>query len=254
MPSSRASCGIAAPSWWDCEAGAGVSSSRPSEPAGPVPPVVLDLPFTGRWRAEMSPARRVPSHGTDLFGITYAIDFVGVDDRDRSAAPSWRSLWTPEPPESFAGFGRPILAPAAGRVVLAHDGEPDHSGRRSPVTLVPYALGQADRVRAGIAAVAGNHVVLALGPRGPFVGLVHLRRGTVRVRIGDDVSSGDPLAECGNSGNSTQPCVHVQVTDSVDWQAARGLPIRFRSYRSASTGAVVHGGVPGEREIIETIR
>jgi hypothetical protein len=202
----------------------------------------------------MSPARRVPSHGTDLFGITYAIDFVGVDDRDRSAPPSWRSLISTEPPERFAGFGRPILAPVAGRVVLAHDGEPDHDGRRSPATLVPYALGQARRVREGIAAIAGNHVMLAIGPRGPFVGLVHLRRGTLRVRVGDEVSPGDVLGDCGNSGNSTQPCVHVQVTDSVDWPVARGVPIRFRAYRSASTGAVVRGGIPGEREIIETIR
>jgi hypothetical protein len=219
-----------------------------------VPPVVLELPFTGRWRAEMSPARRVPSHGTDLFGITHAIDFVGVDDRDRSAPASWRSLVRTEPPESFAGFGRPILAPAAGRVVLAHDGEPDHAGRRSPATLVPYALGQAGRVRAGIAAIAGNHVVLAVGPHGPFVGLVHLRCGTVRVRVGDDVSSGDPLAECGNSGNSTQPCVHVQATDSVDWPVARGVPLRFRAYLSTSTGVVVHHGIPQEREIIQAIR
>jgi hypothetical protein len=231
-----------------------VSGVRQAPRAERVPPVVLELPFTGRWRAEMSPARRVPSHGTDLFGITYAIDFVGVDDRDRSAPASWRSLVGTEPPESFAGFGRPILAPASGRVVLAHDGEPDHPGRRSPVTLVPYALGQARRLRAGITAIAGNHVMLALGPRGPFVGLVHLRRGSVRVRAGDDVSPGDVLGECGNSGNSTQPCVHVQVTDSVEWPGARGVPIRFRAYRRASNGAVVENGIPGEREIIETIR
>jgi len=73
----------------------------------------------------------------------------------------------------------------------------------------------------------------------------------VRVGIGDVVSVGDLLAECGNSGNSTEPCVHVQVTDSTDWPTARGIPIRFRAYRSVSTGATVQSGLPGEREIVE---
>lgn len=215
-------------------------------------PLVLDLPFRGRWRAEMSPARRVPSHGTDLFGITHAIDFVGVDDRGRSAPISWRTL-TSEPAEAFVGFGRPILAPVAGTVVVAHDGEPDHAGRRSPLTLLPYALGQPARVRAGIAAIAGNHVIVAVAPAGPFVGMVHLRHASVQVSVGDVVAAGDQLAECGNSGNSTQPCVHLQVTDSIEWRVARGIPMLFRSYRSIDAGSTVRGGMPGEREVVEPV-
>jgi hypothetical protein len=213
-------------------------------------PLVLDLPFDGRWRAEMSPARRVPSHGTDLFGITYAIDFVGVDDHGRSAARSWRTLLA-EPAQTFVGFGRPINAPAAGTVISVHDGELDHAARRSALTLIPYMLGQAGRVRAGIDAIAGNHVIIAVSPTGPFVGLVHLRQGSLSVGIGDVVSVGDLLAECGNSGNSTEPCLHVQVTDSIDWRVARGIPIVFRAYRSVDTGATIQNGLPGEREIIE---
>jgi len=134
-----------------------------------------------------------------------------------------------------------------------HDGEPDHVGRRSQLALVPYALGQAARVRAGIGAIAGNHVVLAIRPSGPFVALVHLRRGSLRVAAGDVVAVGDQLAECGNSGNSTEPCVHVQVTDSPDWNSARGVPMAFRSYRSLRTGAIVTEGMPEEAEVIEAL-
>ena len=77
-------------------------------------------------------------------------------------------------------------------------------------------------------AVAGNHVVLGLGPTGPYVLLAHLRRGTVRVAPGDELDLGAPVGECGNSGNSTEPHVHLQVTDSVAWETAVGLPIAFR--------------------------
>ena len=41
--------------------------------------VIGRLPFEGEWLTEVSPTRRVPSHGTDLFGTTYAFDFLAVD-------------------------------------------------------------------------------------------------------------------------------------------------------------------------------
>lgn len=207
-------------------------------------PVVLDLPFTGRWRVENSPARRVPSHGTDLFGTTWAIDFVPVDERGRSAPVTWRTVLGAEATERFVGFGRPVLAPVAGTVVVAHDGEHDHVGRRSPLTLVPYALTQARRVRAGMDAVAGNHVVIRIGDHGPYVALVHLRRGSVTAKVADVVEAGRQVGQCGNSGNSTQPHVHVQVCDSVDWDFARGLPLAFRR-------AGAEPWVPAEGEIVE---
>lgn len=191
-------------------------------------PVVLDLPFRGRWRAEMSPARRIPSHGTTLFGTSHAIDFVAVDVAGRSAPRSWRRAFATEPPEIFVGFGAEILAPVAGRVVAVHDGEEDHEARRSQLALVPYALGQAGRARQGHHALAGNHVVIEPGPGGPVVLLAHLRRGSVRVEAGERVRVGDVVGECGNSGNSTEPHVHVQVSDSSDWDLAKGVPLTFR--------------------------
>src|SRR5690606_3865299 len=101
-------------------------------------------------------------------------------------------------------------------VVATHDGEPDHEARRSPFALVPYALTQASRARAGHHALAGNHVVIEVAG-GHVVLLAHLRRGSLRVHPGRRVSAGDVVGECGNSGNSTEPHVHVQVSDRVDW-------------------------------------
>lgn len=191
-------------------------------------PLVLDLPFRGRWRTEMSPARRVPSHGTTLFGTSHAIDFVAVDGRGRSGPRSWRTVLATEEPEIFVGFGAPVLTPVGGRVVALYDGEEDHEARRSQLALVPYALTQASRARRGHRALAGNHVVIEVAPGGPVVLLAHLRRGSARVQVGDEVAVGQPVGECGNSGNSTEPHVHVQVSDTMDWKGARGLPLAFR--------------------------
>ncbi len=198
-------------------------------PMGESHPVVLSWPLRGRFVARNSPARRVPSHGTHRMGTTYAIDLVPVDERGRSAPWTWRAVFAMERPEKFVGFGSPVLAPRSGKVVIVHDGEPDHAARRSQLALVPYMLGQTARVRSGVGAVAGNHVVIDAGEGGPFVLLAHLRRGSANVRVGDTVRMGDRVASCGNSGNSTQPHVHLQATDSTAWDRARGLPIAFET-------------------------
>jgi len=221
-------------------------------------PVALSLPFEGRWLVQNSPARRVPSHGLDLLGQRYAIDFVAVDERGRTAPRrDWRTALSTEPPERFFGFGLPILAPVDGVVVQAHDGESDHQARRSQLALVPYALGQASRVRQGPDALAGNRVVMRDHASGMLVALVHLRAGSLRVGIGDEVVRGDPLAECGNSGNSTQPHVHVQVMDSTDFHLAQGVPLVFALYRQwgPASGAVadVDSGIPLERAIVASL-
>ncbi|MFN3866683.1 MAG: M23 family metallopeptidase [Demequina sp.] len=170
-------------------------------------------------------------------GTTFAIDLIPVDNSGRSAPWTWRAAVAPERPERFVGFGAAVSAPVAGRVVIAHDGEEDHEARRSQLALVPYMAGQARRIRRGQHAIAGNHVVIALGNDGPFALVAHLRRGSVVVDVGERVEAGQQVGECGNSGNSTQPHVHVQVTDSIDWSRARGLPLAFETPEGAALPA-----------------
>jgi hypothetical protein len=233
-----------------------VARDVPSPPT--TPSVEVSLPFRGRWVAENSPARRVPSHGTDLFGTRYAIDFSGVDDHQRTATVrDWRTILATEPPERFFSFGRPILAPGSGTVVAVHDAEPDHPARRSPLALVPYALSQASRVRAGVAAIAGNHVIIELAESSTFAALTHLQHESIVVAVGQQVRDGQQVARCGNTGNSTQPHVHVQVMDRADPSVAEGVPMTFRHFREWSSGVTQaqdrERGMPGEGAVVEPL-
>ena len=218
----------------------------------PTVPLLLHLPGEGRWQARNSPARRVPSHGSHLFGTTYAIDLVPVDDRGRSGPVSWRTVLATEDPVRFVGFGRTVTAPLAGRVVFTHDGESDGVVRRSPVAFLGHLREQTERARRGLPGLAGNCVVIEVEPEGPYVLVAHLRCGSVAVRPDDVVMPGAPIGECGNSGNSTQPHVHLQVTDSLDWQTTRGLPLAFHAYRGRR-GDVIGQGLPDEGEVVEAI-
>jgi hypothetical protein len=184
-----------------------------------------------------SPADRVPSHGTSLFATAYAIDFVPVDGRGRSARLSLASILHPEPPETFAGFGRSLTAPAGGVVVAVHDGEPDHEAFRG-IPSIGYALTQQRRAANGWTGLSGNHVIIR-SRTGGFVALCHLQHGSVRVSVGQSVAIGDDMGQCGNSGNSTEPHVHVQAMDAIDPQHARAIPISFQ------------GGLPRNREVVD---
>lgn len=188
---------------------------------------VLDLafPFAGRWLTQNSPADRVPSHGTTRFASSHAIDFVPVDAEGRSAGYSFASLLRPEPPERFVGFGRAVLAPADGTVVAVHDTEPDHAAHRG-FPSIGYALTQSRRADRGWQHLAGNHVLIRIDSA--VVALCHLQRGSTRVRVGAEVHVGDEVGRCGNSGNSTEPHLHLQAIDRTDPDHADAVPFTLR--------------------------
>jgi len=201
----------------------------------PRPPLDLAYPFAGRWLVRNSPADRVPSHGTTRFASSYAIDFVPVGAAGRTAPVTVASLVRPEPPERFPGYGRPVLAPVEGLVLAAHDTEPDHPAYRG-LPSIGYALTQHRRAAAGWAALAGNHVLIAV--TGAVVALCHLQHGSIEVRPGQRVRVGEVLGRCGNSGNSTKPHVHVQAVDGPVIEHAHAVPLRFA------------GSVPRNGEIV----
>jgi hypothetical protein len=98
------------------------------------------------------------------------------------------------------------VSPGGGAVVGVHDGEPDHHGRRSQLALVPYLLGQAGRLRQGVAALAGNHVTIALARTGVVAVLAHLQRGSIEVRVGPgarDAGSPGQRREDGAQGHTS---------------------------------------------------
>jgi Peptidase family M23 len=197
-------------------------------------PVPVHSPVRGRWIAINSPADKVPSHGVHSAGQTYAIDLVYWPD---TSAP-WKSVHTwplARPPEAFPGFGQPICAPAHGRVVRTRGWWRDHWSRNSWAALPYLFLEGSARELVGPGALLGNHVVVDMGD-GVYAVLAHLRHGSVMVKKGQLVLAGQPLAECGNSGNSSEPHIHFQLMDKPGAAFAAGLPFGFAGYEMPKNG------------------
>ncbi|MEV0039143.1 M23 family metallopeptidase [Streptomyces sp. NPDC050804] len=184
-------------------------------------------PVRGRWSALNSPADKVPSHGTHTYGQTYAIDIV-AEGKPGAARPAFTWLWPiVRRNRDFPAFGEPLLAVADGTVVYARDRQRDHLSRNSLPALVYLMLIESVvREIAGAGRVTGNRLVLDLGD-GTYAMYAHLQHGSLQVRAGERVRTGQPLARCGNSGNSSEPHVHFQLMDHPDPDAARGIPFRW---------------------------
>ncbi|MGW1296900.1 M23 family metallopeptidase [Streptomyces sp. NPDC002533] len=215
--------------------------ARAAAPRGePRPPVEVEPPVTGRWSALNSPADKVPSHGTHVYGQTYAIDIVAdpeTGEGEPPARPAFRWFWPLfRRNQAFPAFGAPLLAVADATVVTASDGQRDHVSRNSLLGLV-YLMFVEGNVRSilGVHRVFGNHVILDLGD-GTYAVYAHALRGSLRVKAGDTVWAGQQIARCGNSGNSSEPHLHVHLMDSPDLDDARGIPFTWRGVGVPANG------------------
>ncbi len=121
--------------------------------------------------------------------------------------------------QDFTGYGKPVLAPANGRVVKAVDGMPDL--RRA--NEVPANL---DYYREDLNRALGNYVVIDHGD-GVWSFLAHFKNGSVQIKEGQKVKVSDTLGELGNSGFSTGPHIHFHFMNGPDVLTASPLPIEL---------------------------
>ncbi|WP_411081456.1 M23 family metallopeptidase [Streptomyces sp. cmx-18-6] len=214
---------------------------RAARPRGePRAPVEVEPPVTGRWTALNSPADKTPSHGTHVYGQTYAIDILADPETGKGetpARPSFRMVWPVfRRNRAFPAFGAPLLAVADATVVRASDGQRDHLSRNSLPALVLLMLIESNvRSVVGVHRILGNHVILDLGD-GTYAAYAHVQRGSLRVKAGDTVRAGQRIASVGNSGNTTEPHLHFHLMDGPDPDDARGVPFTWRGVGVPANG------------------
>jgi hypothetical protein len=86
----------------------------------------------------------------------------------------------------------------------------------------------------------GNHVVIEHAG-GEFSHYAHLQPGSIGVEVGDRVARGQAIGRLGHSGNSTEPHLHIHLTDGPDVAYSRGLPLALDDVRVIpSDGTVRH--------------
>lgn len=155
-------------------------------------PLALDFPlrgpktfYVGQGGGNVS----VNYHGAASPAQRYALDILALGRFGRKS----EGLY-PADPARYHAFGETVYSPCDGEVVAASGDAPDN---RPP-----------DR---DAARPAGNHIWIRHGDGNTYVLLAHLMRGSLEVRAGERVRRGQAIARAGNSGNTTEPHLHVHA-------------------------------------------
>jgi hypothetical protein len=155
-------------------------------------------------------------HGSG-YGSDFAID---VDGLDQNYAPQTNDA---DENASDAGWGREILAPAAGTVTYARNDVPNnpHPGNRPDINT--YTA-----LHDPVLAYYGNCVIIDHG-NSEYSVLAHMQQGSITVKVGEQVAAGQVIGRLGNSGDSSGPHLHYQLQSGRRLFHDQSLPFRFKT-------------------------
>jgi len=118
----------------------------------------------------------------------FALDIVGINAVGNRAALFGDS----QDLQSYVVYDASIISPCDGRISAAVNNLPD---------LIPPARDTDNP--------AGNHVLIEC--EGFEVLLAHMQQGSIAVAVNDTVATGDLLGKVGNSGNTSEPHLHIHA-------------------------------------------
>jgi murein DD-endopeptidase MepM/ murein hydrolase activator NlpD len=183
----------------------------------------LSLPFNGEWTVFWGGDTKELNQHVSVRAQKNAFDIVKTD----ATGKSYRTDGSTN--EDYYAFGEPLLAPCDAEVVMAVDGVKDNMpGDQNPI----YVPGNAVMLR-----TAANEYIL----------MAHFKNHSLRVHEGDKVARGQVLGLCGNSGNSSEPHLHLHMENVEDMNIATGIKCYFSKILVNGTAASDYSPVKGDK-------
>lgn len=180
-----------------------------SRQSGRSAPLELSFPLSaGNYYVAHGGNFKLLNHHRGSKSQSYALDVVQLNVLGMRAAGIY-----PTRLQKYKIFRDVVLSPCAGMVTSVVNDLPD---------LPP---GEMDKKN-----VAGNHIVIRYDDSEVYVGLAHLMQGSVLVKAGDRVTVGQALARVGNSGNTSEPHLHIHAKRGGKPESmldGEGVPMRF---------------------------
>ncbi len=205
-----------------------ISNVKVNSSIGPTisPPVVGE-----RWLATNGPSndsvhRRTYflANGRVYYPELYAVDWIKLDESGKNYTGSGIKN------EDYFAYGQNIYSVLDGIVLETLDGIPDNTPNNKNINITASNIG-------------GNYVLVKSDNY--YIYYAHLIPGSIRVKIGDNIKSGDILGLLGNSGNSTTAHLHFHITDDANSLASNGLPynytsfIKYKDVKITDSGAII---------------
>lgn len=134
-------------------------------------------------------------------------------------------------------YGKMLKAPAKGEVMTAYHDDPD------------MPIGELG----GGTTAFGNHVILKVAPN-EYLYMCHFQPSSILVKEGDIVEKGQDLGLIGNSGNTSEPHLHIHLQSNLDF--GEGIPMYFHNLEVDGVfteKAIPTGGVDKDDNIIGNV-
>jgi len=163
----------------------------------------LILPFKGEWTVFWGgDTKELNYHVVDQ-AQKNAFDLLITDEKGNS----YKTIGQTN--DDYYVFGKEIIAPAAGEVVLVVEGIKDNTpGEMNPIY------------------VPGNTVIIKTA-NDEYLFFAHFKQHSIKVKQGQQVKQGELLGFCGNSGNSSEPHLHFQIQNVENMNKATGVKSYF---------------------------
>ncbi|WP_308302184.1 peptidoglycan DD-metalloendopeptidase family protein [Psychroflexus sp. MES1-P1E] len=163
----------------------------------------LILPFKDEWTVFWGGETKEQNYHVAYKSQKNAFDMIITDSAGKSHKTDGKNN------EDYYAFGKELLAPANGEIVLVVDGIKDNK----PGVLNPSYI-------------PGNTVIIKTS-NNEYLFFAHFKQHSIQVKQGEIVQQGDVLGLCGNSGNSSEPHLHFHIQNVENMNITTGAKAYF---------------------------
>ena len=186
----------------------------------------LYLPFWGEWTVSQGYNGKYTHKGD--WGK--ALDFEIMNGDGKSYTSNGLLC------DNYYCYNKPVLAPADGIVEAIYDNVDDNE------------IGKVNTTNNW-----GNTIIIRHLP-GLYTQLSHLKKGTFKVSIGEQIHRGQILANCGNSGRSPEPHLHFQVQiSSILGSKTIEYPLAYYRLQDNTENSLQQFTIPNEGKTVSGI-
>lgn len=187
----------------------------------------LILPFKDEWTVIWGGDTKELNYHVESEAQKNAFDFVITNEKGKSNMTGGKTN------DDYYAFGKDLIAPCDGEVVLVVDGVKDNV----PGILNPVY-------------VPGNTVIIKT-QNNEFLFFAHFKQHSIVVKQGQIIKQGQLLGLCGNSGNSSEPHLHFHIQNVEDMNSATGVKCYFDKIQVNGQTKIDYSPIQKEKVINE---
>jgi murein DD-endopeptidase MepM/ murein hydrolase activator NlpD len=184
----------------------------------------LSLPFKDTWVVFWGGDTKELNYHVDNEAQKNAFDFLITDKSGKSYKTDGKTN------EDYYAFGKELIAPCDGEIVLVVDGVKDN---------IPGEMNSFD--------LGGNTIILKTA-NNEYLVFCHLKHHSIKIKEGEKVVQGQLLGLCGNTGHSSEAHLHFHIQNVEEMNNATGVKCYFD--RIIVNGQLKNDYSPVKNEII----